>query len=285
MQRHNTLIYMANRTSIKQVILFVGGGQMASALIGALLKDDWPADSIVVLDPSVTQRATISETFGVRTLLEPHEELGAATTVIWAVKPQVLADAMRQVLPHLSDPLHISIAAGVRSDILAQHARSDRIIRVMPNTSVLVGAGVCGMCAGRNAKSADKALAEAILTPTGYCFWVQCDDQLDAVTAVSGSGPAYVFHFMSAFQKAAQAIGFDESTSRELVLQVVGGAVKQASSSQHSFDTLQQNVTSKRGTTEAAIAVLNESGTASALNCAVRAAKERAAELADELSR
>lgn len=276
---------MANPATEQQVVLFVGGGQMASALIGALLQEGWPADNILVLDPSAEQRATVSKTFGVRTLPEPHAQLAAATTVVWAVKPQVLADVMRQVLPHLSNPLHISIAAGVRSDFLAQHAHSDRIIRVMPNTSVLVGAGVCGMFAGRNAGSDDKALAESMLMPTGHCFWVESDDQLDAVTAVSGSGPAYVFHFMAAFQKAAQSVGFDESTSRELVLQVVGGAVQQASASQHSFETLQQNVTSKRGTTEAAIAVLDASGTASALDRAVRAAKERATELADELSR
>lgn len=270
---------------MKNTILFVGGGQMASALIGALMRNQWPADSILVLDPSPTQRATVSQNLGVRTLAEPHEELSTATIVVWAVKPQVLAEVMGQVTPHLSDPLHISIAAGVRSDVLSQHARSDRVVRVMPNTSVLVGAGVCGIYAGQKVTIEDKHLAESILAPTGYCFWVASDDQLDAVTAVSGSGPAYVFHFMSAFQAAAQAVGFDEKMSRELVLQVVGGAVKQASSSQHSFNVLRENVTSKRGTTETAINVLEESGTAPALARAVQAAKERATELAGELSR
>lgn len=258
---------------------------MASALIGALVKESWPADRILVLDPSEDQRATASERFGVRTLPEPGDECTTATIVVWAVKPQVLAEVMGQVVPYLSEPLHISIAAGVKTDVLAQHARTERIVRVMPNTSVLVGAGVCGMRAGAKTNVEDKNLAEAILRPTGFCFWVGSDAELDAVTAVSGSGPAYVFHFMSAFEAAAQAIGFDDRMSRELVLHVVGGAVKQASASQLSFDEHQRNVTSKRGTTEAAIAVLDQAGTASALSQAIKAAKERATELADELSR
>lgn len=267
----------------RPALAFIGGGQMASALASGLIKAGWAASSIVIVEPVEAQRARLVDSLGVRVTSAPDATLGAADVVIWAVKPQVLRDAVAQTAPFLGAPLHISIAAGVRSEDLAAWLTSRRVVRVMPNTAALVGAGVSGIVALEGVGDEDRRFVAEILAATGYSFWVESDERLDAVTAVSGSGPAYVFHFMQSFQAAARALGFSEAEARDLVIKTTAGAVKQASASDAEFSTLRQNVTSKRGTTEAALDVLERHETGKALKAAVRAAYERAGELSHEL--
>lgn len=268
-------------SSSSRLLAFVGGGQMASALAGGLIKAGWPSNRLLIVEPSAEQRAKLETTLGLRTS-EHANGLGEADVIVWAVKPQVLRDAVLSALPHLDDPLHVSIAAGIRSDDLVRWTGSRRIARVMPNTAALVGAGVAGIFALEDVTQEDRDLIVKILSGTGQSFWVDSDERLDAVTAVSGSGPAYVFHFLDAFQRAAQARGFSKEQARDLVLQTAAGAIAQASSSDTPFATLQRNVTSKRGTTEAAINTLDAHETGQALEAAVHAAYVRAGELSAE---
>lgn len=263
--------------------VFIGGGQMATALISGLIKAGMPAGTILVLEPDAGQQARLRNSLGVGTLSAPDSRLANAQVVVWAVKPQVLRKAADQAKSYLRDPLHISIAAGIRCSDLSSWMSSGRVIRAMPNTSALIGAGVTGLTATPQASNADRQLAQQILAAAGYCIWVESDERLDAVTAVSGSGPAYVFHFLEAFQAAAQAIGFDEETARELVLRTAAGAVQQAQLGD-AFGALRARVTSKRGTTEAALQRLDLACTAAALSDAVSAAYHRASELSKELA-
>lgn len=263
-------------------LAFVGGGQMASALAGGLIQAGWPAQHILVVEPTASQRSKLEASLGVRTIERADESLNAADVIVWAVKPQVLREAVAATRAFIGSPLHVSIAAGISSEDLAAWTGSRRIVRVMPNTAALVGAGVSGTLALDGVTPSDRELVTQILSGTGSSFWVEFDERLDAVTAVSGSGPAYVFHFLEAFQRAAQALGFSERDARDLVLQTAAGAVLQARSSDTSFATLRQSVTSKRGTTEAALAVLDGKETGQALEAAVHAAYLRAGELAKE---
>lgn len=264
-------------------LAFIGGGQMASALARGLVDAGWPRANLTFVEPAEGQRAKLVEALGVQALAEPGHELLRADVVVWAVKPQVLEQAIHGTVGFLDDPLHISIAAGIRTSDIARWATSRRIIRVMPNTAALVGAGISGLYASAEVEAGDRSVVEQILAPTGYCFWVESDEQLNAVTAVSGSGPAYVFHFMEAFQAAAEALGFRGPQARDLVIRTVAGAVEQAQHSDADFSLLRQNVTSKRGTTEAALAILDRCGTPAALAAAVAAAQVRAVELSIEL--
>ncbi|MBS0343825.1 MAG: pyrroline-5-carboxylate reductase [Proteobacteria bacterium] len=256
---------------------------MASAMIAGLVKAGRDSSSILVIEPSSDQRLHLEQSLRVRTAPCADAQLADADVVVWAVKPQVLRQAALETRAHLGAALHLSIAAGLPLPTLSQWLQSERIVRAMPNTAALVGAGVTGMVAATGVSAADRALATAILAATGHCFWVESDERLDAVTAVSGSGLAYVFHFLEAFQAAAEAVGFDAPTARDLVLRTATGAVEQAKLGDP-FGTLRSRVTSKRGTTEAALNVLDATGTPQALRDAVRAAYERAGELSKELS-
>lgn len=267
----------------RQTWAFVGGGQMASAMIAGLLRAGRPGASILVVEPFEAQRAQLRESFAVEVAERADERLAAADVVVWSVKPQVMRQAIDECRDHLPPALHVSIAAGLPLGCLAQWLGTDRIVRAMPNTSALVGAGVTGMVPADGLSNADRERAAQVLSATGHCFWVESDERLDAVTAVSGSGPAYVFHFLEAFQAAAEAVGFDPREARDLVLRTTAGAVEQARMGD-SFALLRAKVTSKRGTTEAALSVLNERRTLEALRDAVRAAYARAGTLSSELA-
>ncbi|WPG41405.1 pyrroline-5-carboxylate reductase [Variovorax sp. EBFNA2] len=262
---------------------FIGGGQMATALISGLIRAGLPPQAIVVFDPDTAQQERLRTSLGVDVGGSVDARLATAHVVVWAVKPQVLRQAVQQASAHLRAPLHISIAAGIRCVDLSGWLGSTRVVRAMPNTSALIGASVTGLSAAPEAATADRRMAEEVLATTGHCFWVEGDERLNAVTAVSGSGPAYVFHFLEAFQAAAQAVGFDEVTARELVLKTVAGAVQQAQSGD-AFGTLRERVTSRHGTTEAALAQLDLAGTADALKEAVAAACTRAESLSREIA-
>lgn len=270
--------------SSSQLIAFVGGGQMATALIAGLLRSGTSAGQVVVVEPDDGQRERLRSTLSVRTLAAPDGSLGAARVVVWAIKPQIFATAAAQAVRWLAAPLHISIVAGVPVSTLSGVLGSNRIVRVMPNTPALVGAGVTGMLAAAEADRMDCAMAERILSPTGYTFWVDSDERVDAVTAVSGSGPGYVFEFLESFQRAARNLGFSEAQARELVLRTAAGALKQAGSDDTPFATLRDRVTSKGGTTEAGLLALSENHFSAAVGLAVQGAYARAQELSRELA-
>ena len=256
---------------------------MASAMIAGLVRAGRDSQSILVIEPAPAQRQHLKQSLRVRTAPTADEHLLDADIVVWAVKPQSLKQASCETRAHLGPALHISIAAGLPLKTLSLWLQSERIVRAMPNTAALIGAGVTGMVPAVGVSAADRQLAAFVLAATGHCFWVESDERLDAVTAVSGSGPAYVFHFLEAFQAAAEAVGFDAVTARDLVLRTVAGAVEQAKAGDP-FGALRSRVTSKHGTTEAALSVLDAKATPQALHDAVRAAYERAGELSLELS-
>ncbi len=264
-------------------LAFIGGGQMASAMIAGLLRAGHDPAAILVVEPTPAQRAHLEQTLQVGTAACADARLAAADVVVWAVKPQVLRQAADAARAHLGAALHVSIAAGVPLQTLSDWLQSQRVVRAMPNTAALVGAGVTGMAAAEGVSVADREQAASVLAATGHCFWVASDERIDAVTAVSGSGPAYVFHFLEAFQAAAQALGFDAETARELVLRTAGGAIAQAQLGEP-FGTLRARVTSPNGTTQAALHCLDAQGTPRAMQAAVRAAYDRAGALSLELS-
>ncbi|WP_051237608.1 pyrroline-5-carboxylate reductase [Ottowia thiooxydans] len=274
---------LQNDPALRSTLAFVGGGQMASAMIAGLLKGGRSPASILVIEPTAAQREHLEQTFGVMAAERADTRFTRADLIVWAVKPQIFQQALHEARGHLGAALHISIAAGLPLTVLSGWLKTDRVIRAMPNMAALVGAGVTGMVAAEGVSEVDRSCAAQVLAATGHCFWVESDERLDAVTAVSGSGPAYVFHFLESFQLAAEALGFTTELARDLVLRTTAGAVEQAKLGEP-YGTLRARVTSKRGTTEAALAVLDERATPQALRDAVYAAHARASELSQELS-
>lgn len=265
-------------------IVFIGGGQMATAIIEGLLNAAVPNSAVVVVEPDPAQRARLRERFKIQVVERATTCDKNPLIAIWSVKPQMMRTAISQSLPYLPGSLHLSIAAGLRCSTLCTWLHSERVIRAMPNTSSLIAAGVTGLVAAPRVTEEDKRLTEALLQAIGHYFWVDDDERLDAVTAVSGSGPAYVFHFLEAFQLGAQALGFDEEEARALVLKTAAGALKQADRGE-AFSTLRERVTSRGGTTEAALRTLDGANTKDTIQAAVEAAFLRAIELSKELAR
>ena len=170
-------------------IVFIGGGNMAGALVGGLVKSGRAADSILVVDPGEAQREKLRADFGVRTLAAADATLAAAALVVWAVKPQYFGAAAAPCAPFVGKALHLSVMAGIRSDAIARATGTERIVRSMPNTPALIGQGIAGLYARSAVTAADRAQVEAVLAPTGQTLWVAREEDLDAVTALSGSGP------------------------------------------------------------------------------------------------
>ena len=264
------------------VIAWIGGGQMATALMAGLLRSGWDAGRMIVVEPDAAQRRRLAASLGVRTLAAADASLAEAGVVVWAVKPQVLAAAAEAAAPMLGAPLHVSIVAGIGTDALARRLGSRRIVRVMPNTPALVGAGVAGMRAMDGATVADRQLAQALMAATSQVFWVDSDERIDAVTAASGSGPGYVFHFLECFQAAVEALGFAPPQARELVLRTAAGAVEQAAADQTPFAVLRERVASRGGTTEAGLRALDDYRLFAAVQQAVQSAYARARALSGE---
>lgn len=266
------------------VVAFIGGGNMSSALIGGLLAAGAPPANLRVVEPFAEQRARLQQRFpGVRLLAEPSAELRDAQAVVWAVKPQQFAQAATECRPHLADALHVSIMAGVRCSALARQTGAQRLVRTMPNTPALIGQGITGLFASAQATEADRALADALLVPAGQRVWVAREDLLDAVTAVSGSGPAYAFYLAEAMTRAGAELGLSEAQARELALATLAGAAALAQGSSESLGTLRANVTSKGGTTAAALAVFDAAEMQATIVRALHAADQRAKELGDAL--
>lgn len=271
-------------TALNQNICFIGGGNMAQALIGGLLSRGLPTTRITVSDP-VEQIRHVLEEKGIQTTADNLEAIKNADVVVLAVKPQVLATVLQPLKGLLSDKLVISIIAGAEiqtiSDLIGG---SQRIVRVMPNTPALVQTGAHGIYASEAVGKQDRELTSQILAATGLTIWLDNEAQIDAVTAVSGSGPAYFFYLMESMIRAGKNLGLEEKVATALTLQTALGAAQMAITSSNSPAELRKNVTSPNGTTQAALEVLDRAQISQNIQAALAAAQKRSQELAQELS-
>jgi pyrroline-5-carboxylate reductase len=272
--------------SPSQTIAFIGGGNMAGALIGGLVRAGRASADILVIDPGEIQRQQLQAQFGVRTQAAADAALAAAALVVWAVKPQLFAVAAAPCAPHVAGALHLSVMAGIRSETIARAVgvplAGARIVRSMPNTPALIGRGIAALVATPAVSAAERALVEQVLAPTGQTLWVAQETDLDAVTALSGSGPAYVFYLVEAMVAAAVEMGLSAEQGKRLALATFDGATALAAQSDDSPAVLRERVTSKGGTTYAALQSLQADGVGPAFIKALKAAQQRARELGDE---
>ncbi len=269
---------------------FIGGGNMASALVGGLIARGRPAAGVRIVEPSAEQRDKLATRFpGVALFAESSPEaLAGATLVVLAVKPQQMRAACAALVPHLAAtaPVVLSIAAGTRiGDIARWLSGHARIVRAMPNMPALIGKGISGVYAPSAVDAAGRALAAGVLEAAGDVVWVGDEAMLDAVTGVSGSGPAYVFYFLEALEGAARELGFTAADARRLAYATFDGAVALARSSSADPVTLRAQVTSKGGTTERALALLEADAVKAKIVAAIKAAALRARELGDALGK
>lgn len=267
-------------------LAFIGGGNMARSLIGGLIADGWAPGRIQVADPDAARTTQLAERFPVITTRDNSEAIAGADAVILAVKPQILHEVATQIAPAIREqqPVVISVAAGIRETSLRDWlGEQTAIVRCMPNTPALVQSGATALYANARVSEDQRSLAETVMRAVGLALWVEDESQMDAVTALSGSGPAYFFLFMEALQAAATELGLAADTARLLTLQTAFGAAKMALESREDAATLRQRVTSPGGTTERAIEVFRQEGLETVALRALQAAAERSRELADEL--
>ena len=267
------------------LLVFIGGGNMASAILGGLLRQGHPPQQVLVVDPDAAIRQSLLQRMGVNVLAAPDATLRQATQVIWAIKPQHFKIAAAQASPFTAGALHLSVAAGIRSDSISQWLGSERIVRAMPNTPALVGLGQTGLYARAAVSPAERQWVQQVLGSTGACLWLAQESQLDAVTALSGSGPAYVFYFIEAMVHAGQAMGLSAEQSQQLAIGTFVGASELARASTEPPSVLRERVTSKGGTTHAALSALEHEQVAQAFERAMHAACARAKTLGEEFGR
>jgi len=266
-------------------IAFIGGGNMASAIIGGLLKSGRSPGDILVLEPNAEQRSRLQRDLSVITLESPGSVLQRAGIVVWAIKPQNFKAAAEATLPHIDKALQFSVMAGIRSDDMARALGTQRVVRSMPNTPALIGQGIAGLYARPAVSPAERKEIERLLAPTGRTLWVDAEADLDAVTALSGSGPAYVFYFVEAMMQAAVEMGLSEEQGKQLALATFMGSAALAQASSDPPAVLRERVTSKGGTTYAALTSMEASGVKNAIVKALKAAQRRANELGDEFGK
>ena len=263
-------------------IAFIGGGNMAMAMLGGLLKKGTPAANIQVVEPLAEQCVKLREKFGVLVNEMPGAHLASATLVVWAIKPQVFKEAALQSRFHVKSALHLSVAAGIRSASIAHWLGTQRVVRAMPNTPALVGKGMTALYSRDAVGVADRARIERVIKPTGNLVWLGDEKQLDAVTALSGSGPAYVFYFIEAMVQAGVSMGLSHAQAHKLAVGTFSGASALAKGSEEPAEVLRARVTSKGGTTHAAIMSLELDNVKTLFIRAMVAAKNRATEMGDE---
>ncbi|MGO9716280.1 MAG: pyrroline-5-carboxylate reductase [Steroidobacteraceae bacterium] len=266
-------------------LAFIGGGNMAAALVGGLTKRGIPGERIVVADPSELQLQRLMRDYGVRSAPDNASAVTGAEVVILAVKPQQMRVVALALSPHLaaSKPLVISVAAGIPHAALARWFGAHiAVVRTMPNRPALNGFGATGLYAPPSVGAANRALAESIMAAVSATVWVEHESQMDTVTALSGSGPAYFFLFMEALEAAAHERGLPNEVAHKLTLETAFGAAQMARQSAESLAALREQVTSKGGTTAAAIEVLDAAGLRAIVAHAIAAADRRSAELAAE---
>ncbi len=266
-------------------IAFIGGGNMASAIIGGLIRQGMKPARITVVEPFAETAAKLRQDFGITALPSAGPALTQANLVVWAVKPQMFSEAAAPVSPHTGKALHLSVAAGIRTDSISRWVGTDRVVRCMPNTPALVGQGITGLFPCPRVTADDKALVEQVIGTTGQYLWVAQESQLDAVTALSGSGPAYVFYFLEAMTEAGVGMGLSADQAYKLAVATFSGASSLAAASTESPEVLRQRVTSKGGTTYAALTAMEAAGIKPAFVKAMQAAELRARELGDEFGK
>lgn len=271
---------MANRVAM------IGGGNMATALVGGLIKNGYAPESIDVLDRNEHKREMFAREMGVVVHDAPGEWLKDASIVVLAVKPQGLAETIDTIVDYFAeDALMFSIAAGVRIETIARWTKTDKVVRTMPNTPALVGAGVIGFYAPETLESTIVEQAITIARAMGEVVTVRSEQELDLLSTVSGSGPAYVFRFIEALEAAAIKRGFDEQGARRMAILTLWGASKLAMESSEPPAKLRQNVTSKKGTTAEALRVMDEHDFMGMMDEAIQAAYDRNQVLATELDK
>ena len=259
---------------------------MASALIGGMVERGFDAGLLQVVDLQKANCDSLSARFGVRAVEVIDEQALDCDVVLLAVKPQQMKAALAPLAGRLSEQVVVSIAAGLRLDDMSRWLSGyRRLVRAMPNTPALIGAGVTGLHADPSVDQVGREATEQILGAVGSVVWIAEEAQMDAVTAVSGSGPAYVFHFIEALEAAGRGLGFEPETARKLAIDTVLGAAKLAAGSDEAPGVLRERVTSKGGTTEAALASMMASGVFEAIGRAVAAAEQRGRELGDQLGK
>jgi len=265
-------------------ITFLGGGNMANALIGGLLKQGACPAGLCVIEVDAAARARLSAAYGVPCLAHANDGLPADGLIVLAVKPQQMQAAIAPLAGRLSRQIVVSIAAGLRLGTLSRWLGGyRRIVRAMPNTPSMIGAGITGLCAFPEVSAEERLAAEDVLRAVGSTLWVADESGMDALTAVSGSGPAYVFLFIEALQQAAVDLGFAPEAARQLALQTFSGAAQLAIRSEEDVTVLRQRVTSKGGTTEAALRAMLDAGIQKTILAGVRAANARSIELGQML--
>ena len=266
-------------------IAFIGGGNMASALIAGLAGKFTPGANIHVVDPNPEALERLRQKHGVTVAHQIGDEVRSSEVVVLAVKPQQMFDAAALLQPQLgAGALVLSIAAGIRSADLSRWLGGHRaVVRTMPNTPALIGRGITGMVAMDGVSEAQKRAADAIMKAAGQTVWLDDEALIDPVTAVSGSGPAYVFYFLEAMQQAAVELGLTAEQGRELAVATFAGAAELAARSPESLQVLRERVTSKGGTTYAAITSMEQSGVKDAVVKALKAASARGRELGEEM--
>ncbi len=255
---------------------------MAMAMIGGLLKKGTPTANIQVVEPLAEQCVKLRDKFGVQVNEMPGAHLASADMVVWAIKPQVFKEAALQSRFHVKAALHLSVAAGIRSASIAHWLGTQRVVRAMPNTPALVGKGMTALYSRDAVGVADRARIERVIKPTGSMVWLGDEKQLDAVTALSGSGPAYVFYFIEAMVQAGVSMGLSHAQAHKLAVGTFSGASALAKGSEEPAEVLRARVTSKGGTTHAAISSLEQDNVKTLFIRAMVAAKNRATEMGDE---
>ena len=272
----------------KAHLAFIGGGNMASAILGGLIRQGFAPAQVTVIEPFAETAAKLTADWGVEVATvaaAASTALSKADLVIWAVKPQVFKEAALPVAAFTQKALHLSVAAGIRSDSIARWLQTDRVVRSMPNTPALVGQGITGLFARAGVSAPDQHLIEQVLKSTGEFLWVQQEADLDTVTALSGSGPAYVFYFLEAMTEAGVKMGLPEAQAYHLAKATFGGATHLARQSVESPEVLRQRVTSKGGTTYAALTSMADDHVKEAFIKGMLAAQKRASELGDEFGK
>ncbi len=264
-------------------ICFIGGGNMANALIGGLLKRDFTAAQLRVVEINADNRARLQNEFEVLSSADMATGVAGSKVVVLAVKPQQLREVATQLAPLLDKQLVISIAAGIRASDIARWLGTQNIVRAMPNTPALIQSSITGLYALPAVSAAQREAAQRILAAAGSTLWLEKEAMMDAVTAVSGSGPAYVFYFIEAMQQAARELGFDDEQARRLAIDTFLGAAKLADASEDDVSVLRTRVTSKNGTTERALLSMDANNVKQHIITAAKAAAARAKEMGDEL--
>ncbi len=265
------------------ILAFIGGGNMARSLIAGLIADGYSPQNLWVADPNAGQLTELRQNFGIYTATSNTEAMKHASVVVLAVKPQVLKTVALELAPTIQKhrPLVVSIAAGIREPDLNRWLGGDvAVVRTMPNTPALVQTGATALYANAHVSQEQRNLAESILRAVGLTLWLEDETQMDAVTALSGSGPVYFFLVMEALENAAVRLGLNREVAHLLTLQTALGAAKMALESNEDTADLRARVTSKGGTTEQAVRVLQEGRLQDLFDAALKAAHTRSIELA-----